>query len=94
MRTQLQHAVSLDTTRSILVTSAGPGDGKTTIACNLGAGLALNGRRILLVDANFRRPEMHRIFGVGNERGFSDVLGGLHWPSSRSCRKRKSPICR
>jgi capsular exopolysaccharide synthesis family protein len=76
VRTRLQHAASLDTTRSILVTSPSPGDGKTTIACNLAAGLALNGRRILLVDGNFRRPEVHKVFGLGNDRGFSDVLGG------------------
>jgi polysaccharide biosynthesis transport protein len=76
VRTRLQHAASLDTTRSLLVTSPSPGDGKTTIACNLAAGLALNGRRILLVDGNFRRPEIHKIFAVANEQGFSDVLNG------------------
>ena len=64
VRTRLQHAASLDTTRSLLVTSPGPGDGKTIVACNLAAGLALNGRKILLVDANFRRPALHGIFGV------------------------------
>ena len=41
IRTKLQHTASLDTTRSIMVTSPAPGDGKTTIACNLAAGLAL-----------------------------------------------------
>jgi capsular exopolysaccharide synthesis family protein len=77
VRTRLQHAASLDTTRSILVTSPSPGDGKTTIAVNLAAGLALNGRRILLVDSNFRRPEIHKIFGLGNEMGFGDVLNSV-----------------
>jgi capsular exopolysaccharide synthesis family protein len=77
VRTKLQHTASLDTTRSIMVTSPSPGDGKTTIACNLAAGLALNGRRILLVDGNFRRPEVHRIFGLPNEQGFSDVLNAV-----------------
>ncbi len=77
VRTRLQHAASLDTTRSLLVTSPSPGDGKSTVAANIAAGLALNGRRILLVDANFRRPDMHRIFGIGNEIGFSDVLNNL-----------------
>jgi capsular exopolysaccharide synthesis family protein len=76
VRTRLQHAASLDTTRSLLITSPSPGDGKTTIACNLAAGLALNGRRILLVDANFRRPEIHKVFALANEQGFSDVLNG------------------
>lgn len=74
VRTRLQHAASLDTTRSILVTGCSPGDGKTTVACNLAAGLALNGRRILLVDANFRRPQLHQIFNLDNHFGFGDLL--------------------
>lgn len=83
VRTRLQHAASLDTTRSILVTSPSPGDGKSTVACNLAAGLALNGRRILLVDANFRRPELHKIFGVPNEAGFGNVLSSVeHFEST------------
>jgi polysaccharide biosynthesis transport protein len=77
VRTRLQHSSSLDTTRTILITSPSPGDGKSTIACNLAAGLALNGRRILLVDANFRRPELHRVFNLANEQGFSDVLNSI-----------------
>jgi len=77
LRSRLQHAASLDSTRSILITSPSPGDGKTTVACNLAAGLALNGRRILLVDANFRRPELHRVFSLANESGFSTALSSL-----------------
>ena len=74
VRSRLQHAASLDSTRTILVTSPGPGDGKSTVACNLAAGLALNGRRILLVDSTFRRPELHKIFGLPNDQGFAAVL--------------------
>ena len=74
VRTRLQQAANLDTVRTILVTSPGPGDGKTVVACNLAAGLALNGRKILLVDANFRRPSIHEAMGVGNDAGLSDVL--------------------
>jgi polysaccharide biosynthesis transport protein len=77
VRTRLQHSSSLDTMRTLLVTSPSPGDGKSTIACNLASGLALNGRRILLVDANFRRPELHRVFNLANDQGFSDVLNSL-----------------
>ena len=76
MRTRLNQAASLETTRSIMVTGPSPLDGKTTVAANLAAGLALNGRRILLVDGNFRRPELHSIFGVSNEGGFAEVLVG------------------
>ncbi|WP_428937714.1 polysaccharide biosynthesis tyrosine autokinase [Fontivita pretiosa] len=77
VRTRLQHAASLDTTRSILITSPSPGDGKSTVACNLAAGLALNGRRILLVDANFRRPELHKIFAAKSDVGFANVLNSI-----------------
>ncbi|HUB26936.1 MAG TPA: polysaccharide biosynthesis tyrosine autokinase [Tepidisphaeraceae bacterium] len=77
VRTRLQHTASLDTTRTLLVTSPSPEDGKSTIAANLASGLALNGRRILLVDANFRRPAVHRMFNLANDVGFSDVLNKL-----------------
>ena len=77
VRTRLQHSASLDTIRSLMVTGTAPGDGKTTVACNLAAGLALNGRRILLVDANFRRPELHNVFKLSNDVGFGDVLNAL-----------------
>jgi capsular exopolysaccharide synthesis family protein len=77
VRTRLQHAAALDATKSILVTSPGPQDGKTMVAVNLAAGLALNGRRILLVDANFRRPEIHKTFALPNDAGFSTVLSSL-----------------
>ena len=77
VRTRLQHSASLDTVRSLLVTGTSPADGKTTVACNLAAGLALNGRRILLVDANFRRPQVHAVLNIPNETGFGDVLNSL-----------------
>ncbi|MDB5296305.1 MAG: hypothetical protein JWO31_2288 [Phycisphaerales bacterium] len=77
IRTRLQYAHSLDTTRSVLVTSPSAQDGKTMVACNLAASLALNGRRILLVDANFRRPGLHTVFNAANENGFGETLTDL-----------------
>ncbi len=77
VRTRLQYAASLDTTRSILVTSPGPNDGKTVVACNLAAGLALNGRRILIVDADFRRPALHKVFEIEIGKGFTDALQNI-----------------
>jgi capsular exopolysaccharide synthesis family protein len=73
-RGRLARIAPLETTRSILVTGPQPGDGKTTIACNLAAGLALNGRRTLLVDANFRRPRLHEIFAIDNSQGLAACL--------------------
>jgi capsular exopolysaccharide synthesis family protein len=77
VRTRLQQSAALDATKSILVTSPGPQDGKSMVAANLAAGLALNGRRILLVDGNFRRPEIHKVFAIGNDTGFSTVLSSI-----------------
>jgi len=77
VRSRLQHSTSLDSTRTLLVTSPSPSDGKSTVASNIAAGLALNGRRILLVDANFRRPELHKIYNVSNDMGFSSVFSSL-----------------
>jgi succinoglycan biosynthesis transport protein ExoP len=58
----------------ILVTSPGPSEGKTTVVQNLGIVLAESGRKVLLVDADFRRPHLHRKFGLGNEWGLIDLL--------------------
>jgi succinoglycan biosynthesis transport protein ExoP len=58
----------------ILVTSAIPKEGKTTVASNLAITLALSGARVLLVDADFHRGSVHRIFNVGLKPGLLEVL--------------------
>ncbi len=58
----------------ILITSPGPSEGKTTVVQNLGIVLAETGRKVLLVDADFRRPHLHRKFGLPNEWGLIDLL--------------------
>jgi succinoglycan biosynthesis transport protein ExoP len=60
--------------RVIMVTSPGPGEGKTTVVQNLGIALAESGRNVLLVDADFRRPQLHARFNLSNEQGLIDVL--------------------
>jgi capsular exopolysaccharide synthesis family protein len=60
----------------ILVTSPSGGNGKTTVAVNLGISIALNGRRVLLIDANFRRPGLPRLFPGVPEQGLSNILIG------------------
>jgi capsular exopolysaccharide synthesis family protein len=60
--------------RVVLVTSPRPGEGKTTVASNLAICLAQAGRRVLLVDADFRHPRQHEIHGLRNERGLVQIL--------------------
>ncbi|HEX4823527.1 MAG TPA: polysaccharide biosynthesis tyrosine autokinase [Candidatus Polarisedimenticolaceae bacterium] len=63
--------------RQIMVTSAIPEDGKSSTVMNLAVVLAQSGRRVLLVDADLRRPRLHRVFGVDPSRGLSSILSGL-----------------
>ena len=58
------------------VTSPGPQDGKTTVAINLGVAMAQAGGRILLIDADLRRPRIHRSFGLKSDIGISSVIAG------------------
>ena len=60
--------------KTILVTSAGIGEGKTLLLSNLGIAAALNGRKVLLVDCNLRRPKVHLLFKLSNQFGVSDFL--------------------
>ncbi len=62
--------------RTFIVTSATPQEGKSTISANLACSLAAAGKQVLLVDADLRRPSVHRIFRVPNVYGLVNVLGG------------------
>jgi capsular exopolysaccharide synthesis family protein len=60
--------------RVLVVTSANPGEGKTTTATNLAATLANMNRKVLLIDGDIRSPRLHTTFGLDNSRGLTDVL--------------------
>ena len=60
----------------LLVTSAVPNEGKSTVAVNFAITLALSGARVLLADGDLRRGELHRVFGLENEQGLGEVLSG------------------
>ncbi|MGB7161546.1 MAG: polysaccharide biosynthesis tyrosine autokinase [Tepidisphaeraceae bacterium] len=59
---------------TILITSAGRGEGKSTLASNLAIALAKAGKRVLLADFDFRSPVQHRMFGVSDDTGVASVL--------------------
>jgi polysaccharide biosynthesis transport protein len=61
--------------RSLLITSAQPNEGKTTVSINLALSMARLGRRVLLIDADTRRPSIHRVFGITAGAGLTDALG-------------------
>ena len=60
--------------KTILITSAGPAEGKTTVIQNLGIALAETGAKVLLVDADFRRPHLHHKFGLPNDFSLIDLV--------------------
>lgn len=76
IRTTLQYSGPLTTQRSLLVTSARPGDGKTSVAVNLAVTLARGSQRVLLIDCNFRRPGLRAMFERTRPEGLSNVLVG------------------
>jgi capsular exopolysaccharide synthesis family protein len=76
LRTSLIAKYPGEGTRIITVTSAQPLEGKTTTAANIGMALAYGGARVLLIDADMRRPGLHRPLRLTNERGLSQVLIG------------------
>jgi capsular exopolysaccharide synthesis family protein len=67
---------------TLLVTSSRPGEGKSLVASNLAVGLALAGRRVLLVDADMRRPQVHTLLNMEQKPGLSDLLAGNVQPSA------------
>ncbi len=62
--------------RSFMITSAGPGEGKSTTVANLGIAIANDGKKVILVDTDVRRPSLDRYFGLHNEVGLTELLRG------------------
>jgi non-specific protein-tyrosine kinase len=60
--------------QTLLVTSAEPGEGKSTLVTNLAFILAQAGRTVVVIDCDLRRPTLHKIFELQNEKGLSDIL--------------------
>ncbi len=75
IRTNIQFASTIDhEVKTLVVTSSGPGEGKSTTSANLAVVFASAGQRVLLVDADLRKPTVHKTFSLQNNVGFSNLL--------------------
>ena len=74
MRTNIQFSMVDESIRTLVVTSAGPASGKSTIAANLAATFASEDKRVLLVDSDLRKPTVHKTFKVRNSDGLTTLL--------------------
>jgi capsular exopolysaccharide synthesis family protein len=88
VRTMLMHLARTQGLRTVMVTSAVAGEGKTSLSCRLAVSLAQAGLKTLLIDADSRNPSIHKVFGTPFESGFCEILCGSANPS----RIQSSPV--
>ena len=92
VRTNVLFSSAEEGLRTVVVTSAGPGEGKSIVAANLAIALSQAGQRVLLIDADMRRPRVHEIFGNSQEPGLSNVLTAMPKRPRRSGERRPT-VC-
>jgi capsular exopolysaccharide synthesis family protein len=78
LRTNINFAAVGRPVRSLVVTSAIPAEGKSTTVANLAMAMAMDQKRVIIVDADLRRPSMHKLFKVDSSPGLTNVLVGTH----------------
>lgn len=74
LRTNIQFASVDAPLRTLLVTSPTPAEGKSTVAVNLGVVMAQSGKQVAVIDADLRRPRVHKLLGLSNRNGMSDLF--------------------
>lgn len=76
-RTNLMFSLTEEGCRKIAIGSAYPSEGKTTTCTNLALSFVQMGKRVLIIDADMRKAQVHHVFNLDNQVGLSNVLGGL-----------------
>ncbi|NMO95705.1 CpsD/CapB family tyrosine-protein kinase [Paenibacillus lemnae] len=76
LRTKIQFSFKDQESKTVMVTSSQAGEGKTTTISNLAIAYAQEGKKVLLIDADLRKPSLHRIFSQMNHQGLSTLLEG------------------
>jgi len=76
LRTNLEFSAVDKPLKTILITSSDADEGKTSVAANLAASMAQADKKVVLIDADLRQPNLHRLMGIPNENGLSDVFRG------------------
>lgn len=74
LRTELDLAEMGQRLKTILITSPDSGDGKTSVAVNLALSIAQRGKKVFLLDADLRKPKIHKLFNLPNDEGLADVV--------------------
>ncbi|MDM8312484.1 MULTISPECIES: CpsD/CapB family tyrosine-protein kinase [Clostridium] len=74
LRTNLQFSTIDDSIKSLVVTSPGPGEGKSTVIANLAVTMAQSGKKVLLIDCDLRKPSIHKKLGIPNSGGMTNLL--------------------
>lgn len=77
LRTNLRYTLCHEGCKKILVSSATPGDGKTTTCVNMGITISNLGARVLLMDCDLRKGRLHKVFGLKRSPGISDYISGI-----------------
>ena len=92
IRTSLFLSESARPPKTVLITSSVPLEGKSTIAASLARQSARSGLKVILIDADLRRPRLHEVIGLANQNGLSEVLTGRANPESAIKRDEKSGL--
>lgn len=94
LRTAVRMANAVKPIRRLMVTSSGPGEGKTFVATNLAVSLAQEGKRVILVDADLRRPQVHKVFELSTEPGFTNLAIDPTLPLEQVLKPTATPTLR